>query len=329
MKPELFTYLPFTSEECNALTAHRDGEQRLGNTISLTPSTHTRFVILGIEESVGPQANKGFAGAENAFQAFLKRFLNMQSNRFLSGNEICLLGRIKQNSLKQLPQNLSEAVEQLDEIVSEVLLTHLREEHVLIVVGGGHNNAYPIIKSLHQIRNRSLNVLNLDPHADCRALEGRHSGNPFSYAMKDGHLNSYSVMGLHKAYNNETILDFLDKNKCKHSFYDDLISDKRSFQDELADFVNHLKGKHPIGVELDMDAIAHSPSSAFSPSGFSSEEARYYVSTCSKQLAPVYLHLPEAAPMNEQEEKISGKLLAYLTYDFIINHTNNSNQLKI
>lgn len=329
MKPELFTYIPFTSEECNALTAHRDGEQRLGNIVSITPTSHTRFIIIGIEESVGPQANKGFAGAENAFQAFLKRFLNMQSNRFLSGNEICLLGRIKQNPSKEIPQSLTEAVEQLDQIVTEVLLSHLREEHVLIVIGGGHNNAYPIIKSLQQIQKRSLNVLNLDPHADCRAMEGRHSGNPFSYAMKDGHLNSYSVMGLHKAYNNETILDFLDKHNCKYTFYDDLISGKGSFQDELADFVNHLKGKHPTGVELDLDAIAYSPSSAFSPSGFSSEEARYYVSTCSKELAPVYLHLPEAAPMNEQEEKISGKLLAYLTYDFIINHANKSNQLKI
>jgi formiminoglutamase len=160
-------------------------------------------------------------------------------------------------------------------------------------------------------------------------MEGRHSGNPFSYEMNNGHLNSYSVMGLHKAYNNETILDFLDKNKCKYSFYDDLISGKGSFKDELADFVHQLKGNQPMGLELDMDAIAHSPSSAFSPSGFSSEEARYYVSTCSKELAPVYLHLPEAAPMNEQEEKISGKLLAYLTYDFMINHPRRSEQLKI
>ena len=70
MKAEFFTYHSFTSEECRSLTFNREGEQRLGATISLTPSHSTRFIIIGIEESVGPQANKGYAGTENAFQAF-------------------------------------------------------------------------------------------------------------------------------------------------------------------------------------------------------------------------------------------------------------------
>ncbi len=328
MKAEFFTYHSFTSEECRSLTFNREGEQRLGATISLTPSHSTRFIIIGIEESVGPQANKGYAGTENAFQAFLKRFLNMQSNRFLNGKEICILGRIKQNKLENLPSDLSKVVEELDLIVSDVILNHINQDHTLIVIGGGHNNAYPIIKSLHQLRNAKLNVLNLDPHADCRALEGRHSGNPFSYAMEEEHLNSYHVMGLHKAFNNEFILQFLDSHQCHYSFYDDLISGDRSFKEQLDDFISHLKGKDPVGIELDMDAISYSPSSAFTPSGINTEEARLYISSCSKHLNPIYLHLPEAAPTNEQEEKISGKLLAYLTYDFIINHPSSSFELK-
>jgi formiminoglutamase len=33
-----------------------------------------------------------------------------------------------------------------------------------------------------------------------------------------------------------------------------------------------------------------------------------------------YLHLPEAAPKNEQDDKIVGKTLAYLVSDFIKVH---------
>ena len=72
-----------------------------------------------------------------------------------------------------------------------------------------------------------------------------------------------------------------------------------------------------LGVELDMDAIIDMPSSAFTPSGFSLEEARKYVIKCAKSKKAAYLHLPEAAPKNEREEAIVGKALAYLVSDFI------------
>jgi len=328
MNPELFTFHPFTEQELSALTNRRDGEVRLGEKVCIIPNSQTKFIILGIEESVGPQANKGFAGAEKAFLPFLKRFLNMQSNRFLSGENICLLGRIQQSSTHISSEELSAAVEQLDHVVSDIITSHVKRDHTLIVIGGGHNNAYPILKGMNKLLNEKIHVLNLDPHGDCRAIEGRHSGNPFSYAMAAGVLASYNVIGLHKAFNNEAILDFLKQHDCKHSFYDDIVNGKQSFEDQLNDFIDYLKHKQPIGLELDMDSISFSPSSAYTPSGISSEDARKYMCRCSSELSPVYLHLPEAAPVNEQEEKISGKLLAYLTYDFIINHPGMKIQLK-
>ena len=69
-----------------------------------------------------------------------------------------------------------------------------------------------------------------------------------------------------------------------------------------------------------MDAIAYMPSSAFSPSGWTLDQVRNYLifaAQNSEKLA--YLHLPEASPKNELDEKIVGKALAYLVRDFIIN----------
>ena len=57
--------------------------------------------------------------------------------------------------------------------------------------------------------NKAINVLNLDPHADCREIDRRHSGNSFSYAMQEGWLANYAVLGLHQQYNSQSMLERL------------------------------------------------------------------------------------------------------------------------
>jgi formiminoglutamase len=192
-----------------------------------------------------------------------------------------------------------------------------------IVIGGGHNNAFPIIKGSSRVLGSPLNVINCDPHADFRPLEGRHSGNGFSYAMDVGALDKYFILGLHQSYNGENILDkfkTINKNeeKIKWSYFDNWIYGKSTIEIDLELGINFIKGKH-VGVELDMDAIGMMPSSAFSPSGIQLNEARMYVSKCAASLNVSYLHLPEAAPKNELENKIVGKALSYLVCDFIKN----------
>lgn len=54
---------------------------------------------------------------------------------------------------------------------------------VPIVIGGGHNNSYGMLRGSSKGLNSQVNAINIDPHADFRELEGRHSGNGFSYAF--------------------------------------------------------------------------------------------------------------------------------------------------
>ncbi|MGF1948884.1 arginase family protein, partial [Enterococcus gallinarum] len=70
-----------------------------------------------------------------------------------------------------------------------------------------HNNAYPCIKGAAKgwhkagvLEIAQINAVNLDAHADYRAMEGRHSGNAFRYAEEDGYLEKYCVIGLHENY---------------------------------------------------------------------------------------------------------------------------------
>ena len=317
-KSNSFLFERISQDELNSLVSIRDGETKIGQTIQIDPSIESvQFVIIGIQEHIGPSSNGGFSGAENGYPAFLSRFLNMQSNRFLSGSEIAVYGKIRQLEDFTDIQNGRFLIEQLDDLVTSVIKPIIELGKIPIVIGGGHNNAFPIIRAISEVLNNPMSIINFDPHADCRPLEGRHSGNPFSYAHAGGYLKNYHVIGLHKSYNSEYILNFLTDNNFSFSFFDDYVNGTAKFHEDISTVKKNYSQEKNVGIELDMDSIAFMPSSAFSPSGMRLEDARYYCSEMAKLPTIRYLHLPEGAPTNTLEEKIVGKALAYLVWDFV------------
>ena len=312
-----FYFEYFNSENLSQLFSVREGEEKLGQKVRVnsTPiDLNGKFVIIGIAEDIGPRANLGFAGAEAGFNAFITRFLNVQSNRFLNGSEVVVYGVVRSSetfSNSDLVE-LRNTVEQLDHLLEEVLQVVFSSGGIPIVIGGGHNNAYPIIKAYSHVNQKKIDVLNIDPHADFRKLEGRHSGNSFSYAMQEGALGKYTVLGLHQSYNSESMLQDLEKNGVDFTFFEDYIDDKEVFYSDLSKFEDKQ-----IGLEIDMDTIKQMPSSAYTPSGFSVEEIRRALRFLANSSKVVYLHLPEAAPQNEREATFVGKVITYLVTDFI------------
>lgn len=315
----------------------RKGEHRLGQRVKLIEGgldelpklakKGVRFAILGIPECIGPLGNNGRKGAENGFSSFLRYFLNTQSNRFLDGSDIVLVGEVdladlqlKANELDPASdyfhQKLHLMCETVDERVEPIVKKIAGSGLVPILIGGGHNNAYPIISATASAHG-PLNVLNIDAHADFRALEGRHSGNGFSYAFQKKYLNKYAVLGLHQNYNSENMLKSMDATgQVKYIFFEDI-----QYADKLLlEAIEFVKSDESVaGLELDLDAIRYMPSSALSPSGFSLDQMRYFVRKSAKALSPSYLHLAEGAPRNDQEELVVGKALSYLVTDFIKN----------
>ncbi len=312
-----FYFEYFNTENLSQLFSVREGEEKLGQKVSVnsTPiDLNGKFVIIGVAEDIGPRANLGFAGAEAGFNAFITRFLNVQSNRFLNGSEVVVYGvvRCSETFSNSDLVELRNTVEQLDHLLEEVLQVVFSSGGIPIVIGGGHNNAYPIIKAYSHVNQKKIDVLNIDPHADFRKLEGRHSGNSFSYAMQEGYLGKYTVLGLHQSYNSESMLQDLEKNGVDFTFFEDYIDDKELFYRDLFKFEDKQ-----IGLEIDMDTIKQMPSSAYTPSGFSVEEMRRAIRFLSSSSDVVYLHLPEAAPQNEREATFVGKVITYLVTDFI------------
>lgn len=311
-----FEFIAFDATNIAKLTSQREGELKLGEELSHQATENTQFVILGICEDIGPQANLGNPGAANTFIPSITKFFNMQSNRLCNGKDTAVIGYIQQKCSFTTVENARVLVAELDELVSTILQPYFEQGITPIVVGGGHNNAYPIIQAYSKSKKQPLEVVNLDPHADCRPLEGRHSGNPFSYAKRDGYLGHYTVLGLHGAYNSENMLKYLNEQEFYYSYFAEYMVRPDKFNSDLQTII--IRSDEDLGIELDLDSIKDMPSSAFTPSGFELEVARKYVmKLASSKRKAAYLHLPEGAPINESEVKFVSKSIAYLIHDFI------------
>ncbi|MBL4709979.1 MAG: formimidoylglutamase [Flavobacteriales bacterium] len=320
----------FQSEDIWKLCTERADEQKIGeNMLAGTDflenglkNCPAQFVILGIPEDVGPRANCGKGGSDSAWQAFLSKFLNIQETILLKGSNIILLGSFDFSSLpnykSRKPEKLRKVVEIIDKAVSDLIETIVKAGKTPIVIGGGHNNFYGLLKGSSKALGKAVNCINLDPHADYRKLEGRHSGNGFSYAKAEGYLNKYSIVGLHENYNSQEMIDRMENDLVDYSTYEAIfLREEIDFEDAIDISLTHV-GAEPFGVELDCDAIENIPSSAQTPSGVSTLQARKYIHHSSRFINSIYLHLPEAAPsLQKGSNDQVGKLLCYLASDFI------------
>jgi len=316
----------YSQSDINHLIIHRDGEIKLGERVKTyqyeaisiegLKANHSKFVLLGIPEDIGVRANAGIAGAASAWKPALAAFLNIQSNRFLNGAEILVLGHFEINEPEDSSiKGLRNKVAEIDELVYPVIEKIVSAGKIPVVIGGGHNNAYGIIKGTSLAYKTPIDVLNIDAHADLRELEGRHSGNGFSYALTENYLNHYFMYGLHQNYNNEAILSQVENNaRLKAIFFDDILmgDDAGGFFDEL--------GK-AAGLEIDLDCIQNVLSSAETPSGFAVNDVRKLILTSANKFS--YLHLCEGATrmLDGRVSKLTSKLIAYLVSDFVKAYT--------
>lgn len=332
----------FTQSQLDHYTAARAGEEKLGQKVGIVNTAEEisnatqqgyRFALIGIPESIGPVANHGHAGAENGWDAFLSYFLNLQSNAFLSGENVLLVGHIDCDDLMHAAlsdtshTHQQQLCEQLDQRVHHILLSIFNAGLTPIVIGGGHNNAYPIIKACAESKQQSMAVINLDPHADFRALEGRHSGNPFRYAHNEGHLERYSVLGLHEQKNSTDALNALKKLQFPFYSMQQIFWRKEiTFDECITKTQQYLTGaSSPIGIEVDVDAITEMPSSAITRAGISLDDALFYVHQIATLPKVQYLHLAEGAPSRhpageQAGKRVVGQTLAELSCAFIKAH---------
>ena len=338
----------YSKKDILSLTKVRKFETRLGERIQYLKEgtdwpeglqqSSAKYVLVGIPEDIGIKANMGVGGADTNWLPFLTDFLNLQSNDFLTGENVLLLGHFDFGDLKYLIENNAynpeelidayrHAVKIIDEEVEDMMKIIASCKKIPIVIGGGHNNSYPIIKGvskgLHKadlIPLAQINCINLDAHSDYKSMEGRHSGNAFRYAEADGYMGKYSIIGLHENFVPQNVLTDIHANPfIQYSSFEDIfIHEKKNFIQAVAHATGFTEDTY-TGIELDVDSIEDALSSAYTPCGISSLQARQYINFASTDAKVAYLHICEGASQltdGTKDEKI-GRLISYLVCDFI------------
>ncbi|WP_133405739.1 formimidoylglutamase [Parashewanella tropica] len=329
-------FIPYSASTIKPWLAVREGETRIGNQIHFVSQASQlielkqqgiQFVLIGVNEDIGPQGNLGRGGSGDGFKAAISQWINLQSNDYLNGSECAIWGEIdcsdlvvENASTEQLRANAEVIDQRVIEIAKAIFETGLEP----IVIGGGHNNAYGLLTAAKQSFDSPMAAVNLDPHSDFRLKEGRHSGNGFSYAASEGTLACYHVLGLHELKNSAANLKQLkDFGGSWHSLQQIWVRREISLADALAQIADKLvQCKLPVGLELDVDAIATFPSSAVTYAGIPLMDAAHYIHYMAKHSDCRYVHFAEPAakthPISSDEGmKQVGQSLAELIYAYI------------
>ena len=329
-----------TSETLDNITTKRSGETKffedakyvsnLNDLPSLLADSKVKFVLFGIKEDIGVLANNGQAGAKNTWDPTLKSLLNLQSNEFTNPSNVLILGHLDFTDLydvlstvktDQLQHTYRTYVEKIDQCVTQLVCTIVKAGKIPILIGGGHNNAYGAIKGSSLALESKINALNFDAHTDLRALEGRHSGNGFRYAIEEGYLDRYYIFGLHENYTSKEVLNYIEasKSNIKFNTFEDLSVRKKNSFKKASKIAMGFISNSKFGIEIDCDAIQNIPSSAQTPSGFSVNQTRRFVHYFGSHPNATYLHICEAATsINDSLTNAqTGKLLSYLITDFM------------
>ncbi|MBX2844626.1 MAG: formimidoylglutamase [Saprospiraceae bacterium] len=329
----------YTSEVTTPIINARAGETKIGQSIQYLElgeaswpaslAKHpAKYVLLGIPEDIGVRANGGRPGAAGQWMAFLKAFLNLQVNLYLSGEDILLLGHVEVADLMEQSRTLTAKLDdlraltaQVDERATPIIKAIAEAGKIPIVIGGGHNNAYACIRGVSEAVGHPINCLNVDAHTDLRPPEGRHSGNGFTYAMQEDFLENYYIYGIHESYTPNDIYEFILANYAQIGFtrFEAILKNDPYFKEALEEAVEFLKSSEVVGLEIDLDVMAYMPSSALQPDGFLVREVRQLIRQVADAIRFSYLHVCEGIPGVEgsDSERLVGKACACLVADFI------------
>lgn len=286
-----------------------------------------RFALLGISEDLGPRANHGHSGSNLGFNAFINTFINFQANDYFSGSDCLLVGEIIPPSLANSSsiETLRQSVSKLDNMVTSVVTDIIKAGLEPIVIGGGHNNAFGLLSAIKAATQHSVAAVNLDFHGDFRPLEGRHSGNGFSYAAHNGALGYYHILGLHLQKNSQLSIEQLNIFGAQwHSFQQLWVEQTISLNQALTEISQALNDTNlPVALELDLDTINAMPASAMTYAGVPLIDALHYVDKISSRCNCHYLHLAEAAPSQHYNDTSAGKkILGQVLSELVLTYIN-------
>ena len=230
-----------------------------------------KFSFVGYANELGVKNSGGRLGSKEGPERFLAYFNQLRGSwplqELLSEQRILFSGG-------NLEEDYGHAVQETKAILNAMK----GKRDVLLALGGGHDNAYPWIKSLRECHSKKIRIacINLDAHFDLRGWTPlMTSGSPFRRLIDEGIIEGKNLVefGIQAHCNPPELWDFAKKEKVKIIRFETLRNGKAvsAFKREL----KQLRTKCDlIALSVDLDALSF----AYSP-GVSAPQAEGFIAS--------------------------------------------------
>lgn len=175
-----------------------DGDPRLGEIVRHAPEEYAaaKLVLLGCPQDEGVRRNGGRVGAAGAPTEIRRYLYRLIAKTSWAGKFFDLGDTMIQPTLEETHTVHQQIVEHL-----------LRDEKIVIVLGGGNDISYPDAAAMAAVQaGQPFLAVNIDAHLDVRESEQRHSGTPYRQLLEEGHITPnwfYEIGGQHFAISYE------------------------------------------------------------------------------------------------------------------------------
>ncbi len=156
------------------------GDPRLGEIALHLPDDYTaaKIVILGCPQDEGVRRNGGRVGAAGAPTEIRRALYKLVAKDDWEAALFDLGDTVIQATLEDTHAAHQRIVEQL-----------LRDDKVVIILGGGNDISYPDASALSAVFGAdNVVAFNIDAHLDVRTSPIRHSGTPYRQLLESGRL---------------------------------------------------------------------------------------------------------------------------------------------
>jgi formiminoglutamase len=245
-------------------------DMRLGHIIGrqAAPGRAARVVLCGFPSDEGVRRNGGRPGAADG-PSEIRRFLY----RMTPGGQVPMPLEDLLRSTIDLGDVRVEEMEAGQEALGNAIAPYLREDVIVIVLGGGHETAFGHFLGYAEA-GLAVDILNLDAHTDVRALkQGRaHSGSPFrqAYEHPSGALGHYAAAGLQPHSVSSAHADYV-RSQGGSLIWREEINDER-----LPALFMGGSGRRMM-VTLDLDVVDQSQAPGVSAPATNGISARHFV----------------------------------------------------
>lgn len=228
----------------------------------------TKIALLGYAVDAGVISNGGRSGAKDGPDS-IRKMLGPLANHVNETTLVYDYGNIVVED---------DDIDAAQLLMRDTIYTCLQENHLPVILGGGHDAAYPHYLGIQkhiETTGQTVGIINFDAHFDLRPLtDGKgHSGSPFlQIANQFSNSFNYLVLGIQKASNPKTLFETASSLNCNFLEIEQFnIAHWDLVKNSIANFIASVD-KVYVTIDLDGFSSAYAPGvSAPSPLGFTPE----------------------------------------------------------